>query len=117
MSELEDQINRILSDPGQMEMISGLARSLMGGGEDSAPASAPSPSAAPSPDAGPLKKLSGMLQTGDKGKEAALLEAMKPWLSEKRRNKMDRAMKIARMARLARMAMGEMGGGDHDQSL
>ena len=33
MSELEDQISRILADPREMERISGLARSLMGGGD------------------------------------------------------------------------------------
>ena len=108
MSELEDQISRILADPREMERISGLARSLMGGGEE--PASDPGGGAFP--DAGLLKKLSGMLQQDSGGKEAALLAAMRPWLSEKRRRKMDKAMQLARMAKLARLAMGEMGGGD-----
>ena len=108
MSELEDQISRILSDPGELEKLTGLARSLMGGGE------APSPAreAGPLPDARLLQKLGGLLQKEDGGREAALLAAMRPWLSEKRQRKMDRAMQLARMAKLARLAMGEMGGGD-----
>ena len=46
--------------------------------------------------------------------DQALLEAMKPWLSEKRRHKVDRAVKIARMAKLAEMAMGEGAGEQKD---
>ena len=42
----------------------------------------------------------------------SLLEAMKPYLSEKRRAKMDKAIKIAGLARIARLAMGEMGDTD-----
>ena len=42
--------------------------------------------------------------------EQALLAAMRPYLSEKRRRKMDRAMKLAQLARLARLAMGETEG-------
>ena len=112
MSELEEQINRILSDPAQMEKLSGLASLLMGGESGEA---APSP--APAPDPGLLQKLGGALGGGAAGKETALLEAMRPWLSEKRRHKMDRALQLAKMARIARLALGQMGGGDDDQPL
>lgn len=111
MGELEDRLNSILSDPGQMEKIAGLARSLMGG-ENPAPA-------APAPDAALLQKLGGLMASSAQapGREQALLAAMRPWLSERRREKMDRALQLARMARLARLAMGEPGGGNDDQSL
>ena len=118
MSELEDQLNSILSDPAQMEKIAGLAKTLMGGGSGAAPDSPP-----PSPlgelglDAGLLAKLSrAMNDGGESGRERALLTAMQPYLSEKRRGKMDRALKLARLARIARLAMGETGGG-HDKPL
>ena len=52
MSELEEQINRILSDPAQMEKLSGLASLLMGGESGAA---APPP--APNLDPGLLQKL------------------------------------------------------------
>ena len=57
-------------------------------------------------------KLAGLLgQSGDENKRA-LLEALKPYLSETRRGKLDRAMKLTRMAKLARLAMGELGNGE-----
>ena len=44
------------------------------------------------------------------GGSEALLMAMQPYLSEKRRVKMDKALKLARLAKLAGFAMGELGG-------
>lgn len=63
-----------------------------------------------------LGKIGKMLKTGapEKKQEQALLEAMKPYLSEKRRNKMDKAIRIARIAGIAKMVMGEMGGDGAD---
>lgn len=40
-----------------------------------------------------------------------LLEAMRPYLSEKRRSKMDKAMKIAKLASIASIA-AQFGGDD-----
>ena len=62
-----------------------------------------------------LARLSRALSSGgEKKQERALLEAMKPYLSEKRRSKMDKAIKLARLASIARIAMGEMGGDGSD---
>lgn len=116
MGELEDKLNSILGDPAQMEKIAGLAKSLMGGGgpaPDSAPAS---PFGELGLDPGLLQKLGRAMNAGEDGREKALLAAMKPYLSEKRRGKMDRALKLAKLARIARLAMGETGG-DDDQPL
>ena len=113
MSDLEEQINRILSDPGQMEKLSGLASLLMGGERGEA---APPPPA-PGLDPGLLQKLGSALDSGEAGRETALLKAMRPWLSEKRQHKMDRAMQLAKLARIARIALGQIGGGDDDQPL
>lgn len=105
MDGWEEQLGSILGDPQQMSRIADLARSLMGGGE---PAGKPAgePAQAPMPDLGKLASLlSGPAESGRDTR--ALLEAMKPWLSEKRRAKLDRAMKLGRMAKLAGFALGE----------
>jgi len=120
MSELEDRINSILGDPEQMARISSLAQSLMGGtsGEEASSGEglaglAKSLTGGGGPDSAMLGKLGSLLgQNSSDNDKRALLEAMKPYLSEKRRGKLDRAMKLTRMAKLARLAMGELGNGE-----
>lgn len=130
MSELEDKINGILGDPVQMEKIAGLAKSLMGGGDSGDAPAEKTKSAGGGLDSlmqslsgsdgaidpAMLARLSRALSSGagEKKQERALLEAMKPYLSEKRRSKMDKAIKLARLASIARIAMGEMGGDSSD---
>ncbi len=112
MSDLEDRLNSILSDPEQMRRISSLAQSLMGG-EDGGAAQV-FPGKAPQQSEGGLSgALGSLLAPPSKGGDkAALLEALKPWLSEKRQRKLAKAMRLAQMARLARFAMGEAGNGE-----
>lgn len=112
MSELEDRINSILGDPAQMEKITRMAKALMGG-EDS-PQSAPD-TPLPGLDGAMLNRLSRLMSDSGArdGGHQALLLAMKPYLSEKRRKKMEKALQLARFARIARIAAAEMeGGGD-----
>ena len=57
-----------------------------------------------------LGKISGLMgDPGGNDKDRGLLEAMKPYLSEKRRRKMDKALKLTKLAKVARLALGEMG--------
>lgn len=117
MSELEDRIQSVLNDPDQMQQILGMARSLMGGGPEPEPPKEPGGFSLPElmgggGEAGLMKKLASLLGGGGAGREQALLEAMKPWLSESRSRRMDRALKLGHMARAASLALGEWGGGD-----
>ena len=133
MSEFEDRINSVLNDPEQMNKIANLAKSLMGGGDgQSADAgdggmmgklgelakglSGGGSAAQESPAIDPAMqgKIGRLMKAGNaqNSNERALLEAMKPYLTEKRRQKMDRALQLAKLARIARIAMGEMGEGD-----
>lgn len=132
MSEFEDRINSVLNDPEQMDKIANLAKSLMGGeaqkadpgdggmmgklGELAKGLTGGGSSGRDSPDIDPamLGKIGRLMKAGNaqNSNERALLEAMKPYLTEKRRQKMDRALQLAKLARIARIAMGEMGEGD-----
>lgn len=132
MSEFEDRINSVLNDPEQMDKIANLAKSLMGGeaqkadpgdggmmgklGELAKGLTGGGASGRDSPDIDPamLGKIGRLMKAGNaqNSNERALLEAMKPYLTEKRRQKMDRALQLAKLARIARIAMGEMGEGD-----
>ena len=109
VSDFEDKLNKLLNDPKEMERFAGFAKSLMSGEES------PKPEQSTALDIDPsiLKNLSGMLSgKGSGGRDAKLLEAMRPFLSEKRRGKMDKAMKIARLAGIAELAAGQLGGDD-----
>ena len=126
MSELEDKLNKILSSPAEMEKIMGLAKSLSGslGAQPSGESAAAS--------AGPIPDLSGIGSTlkdldpkifrlvtrlvgeytAGKNDKAALLGAIKPYLKEDRREKIDKAADIAKLARLAKIAFSEFSGGE-----
>lgn len=123
MSELEDRINSVLGDPEQMAKITKLAQSFMAGGEqrkeDSGISSVLSGLGGDELDSQTIGRISRLLKNGgsEKKQERALLEAMMPFLSERRRNKMNAALRIARIAGIAKLAMGEMGSGENDKSL
>ena len=109
MSEFEDRLNSILNDPAQMDRITAMAKSLMGSGEAEPPRKA-DVGGLEGLDLGRMMKSLGGGATSDN--KRALLEAMKPYLSTHRREKLDRAMKLAKMIGMAEIAFGMLGGDD-----
>ena len=124
MSELEDKLNQILSSPEDMEKIMGMARSLSGSGGIREP-DAPKSCDEKPPDLGALSSLLGNIDpkliqlfsrvmreySSQENDKSALLSAIKPYLKEERREKIDKAAEVAKMARLARAALSEFSGG------
>lgn len=114
VSELEDRISSVLSDPEQMARISAMAQSLMGG---AAPATAgaeeDSGAASPLPglDGAALGKLSALLKGGAKSRQMQTLEALAPCLSDKRRDKLTRAIRAAQLLRIAGAGLPDLLGG------
>ena len=103
MGELEDRINSVLSDPEQFAQIRAMAQSIMGGAAESTAAAAE-----PAwPDPAMLGKLGALLRggLGQKSPRLEALEALAPCLGEKRREKLTRAMKLARVLRLAQAGL------------
>ena len=127
MAEFEDKLNSILGNQAAMNQIMALARSLSGEqpAQEAPPAlESPSEDATyvpaaeePAPSAPDLSAL--MLQMGmdiirqvqsTEDRNAALLNALRPFLKEERRARLDRALQIARMTKLVRAALGAFGG-------
>lgn len=127
MAGFEEQLNSILGNQEAMNQIMALARSLSGE-QTPAPdqagqteAYAPVTAEPPPPD---LSAMLGQLDpkmlrlgmevmhqvqsTGDRN--AALLNALRPFLREERQARLDRAIQIARMAKAVRVALGVLGG-------
>lgn len=103
MSDFEDKLNHILSDPQEMEKISRLAAQFMGGSADGNGEAPPSP--------GGLPDLKGMLGgLGQRSDKAALLSALSPYLSPDRRQKLQKALRLAQAARIAGVALEAYGG-------
>ena len=105
MSELEDTLSSVLSDPEQMARLRAMAKSLMGGAaqdsEPSAPAATP-----PSPEGLGLGQLGALLKGGgEKSRQLRALEALLPCLSESRARKLSRAIRLSSLLRLAGNAL------------
>ena len=131
MAGFEEQLNSILGNQEAMSQIMALARSLSGDqSQESAPPQegtedtyvpAAEESGPPPPD---LSALMGqidpkMLQVGmdvirqvqrTEDRNAALLNALRPFLREERQARLDRALRIARMTRMIRAALNALGG-------
>lgn len=125
MSELEDKLQSILSDPNAMGQIMSIARSLTGDGDgqDAPVSDAPAASA---PDTLSLlgqidprllqlgMRLIAEYQSGD-DRKAALLAALQPFVRRDRYARVDQAVHIARLAHVIRLAVDALreGGDDH----
>lgn len=133
MAGFEEQLNSILGNQEAMGQIMALARSLSGeqppaaetDGQPCAPAEegtyVPVAAEPPPPD---LSALLGqidpkMLRLGmevmrqvqnTSDRNAALLNALRPFLREERQARLERAIQIARMARAIRVSLSVLGG-------
>ncbi len=130
MSEFEDRINSILGNPEEMEKIMNLASQFMGGAdkkEESAPersGGAQNQSSGAGPggldalgslggfDMEMFSKMSRLMSQVKGGSEKTeLLRAMGPYLKQERREKLEKAVRFARIAKVAGAALREYGGG------
>ena len=107
----EDKLNQILGDPEKMAQIMSLAQSFGGGQPEPSAPSAP-PVSPPVQDEAFLRGIMQMMQQAQHtdSKQEALLCALKPYLVPERRDKIDRALQIARLSQLASFALRNSGG-------
>ena len=119
MDEFEKTLDRVLSDPGELEKLTRLAGQLFGGGtQEAAPPEKQNGGGMAEairslPDLGGVaEKLGGLMGGGGgpKDDKAALIAALSPYLREDRRVKLQKAIRLARAARVAGFALNEFGG-------
>ena len=108
MSEMEEKLGQILSNPQMMQQIMSLAQAMNASQpqkqEPTPPPQPLQPTVPAIPDIDPnlLRSLSSMTrQGGIDQNQQALLKALSPYLSQNRVNKLERAMRAAKMAGLA----------------
>ena len=123
MSEWEEKLNTLLSDPDAMAQVMNMAQNLsqqMGQSGGSAPP--------PPPTGGPMGDLSSLLggidpgmiakllpvlsqlNRPESGETAAFLRALRPFLKPERQDKVERAAQLARFIHLGKTLLLSEGG-------
>ena len=115
MSELEAQLQGILSSPEQMQKIMEMARQFSG----SLPGSESRPPCGDGPDPQMMGRITHLAGTygavmGEVRKKAAVLTSLRPCLRPDRQAAVDKAIQAAAVTRLARSAITEFSGGKHE---
>lgn len=114
-NNLEEKLGAILSDPDMMQKIQAMAQSLGQSQAQPQPQSRPQAqpqgeNRTPDIDFSALQRLSGLAgQTGIDKNQQTLLSALSPYLSKGRVQKLENAMRAAKMARLASAFLGNGG--------
>ena len=107
MSELEEKLQSILSNPQMMQTIASMAQSLGQAPPEKAPETPP---ALPI-DPGILQKIAGLIgQNHVDSRELALLQALGPYVHADRLGRLEKAMRSAKMAKLALGLLGSQEG-------
>lgn len=103
MSEMEDKLGAILNNPQLMQQILSMAQSMSANQPSQSPPPKPQESSPALPmDPRMLQSLAGIAQkSGVDRNQQTLLKALCPYLSQNRVNKLERAMRAAKMAGLA----------------
>ncbi len=95
MEQLDEALGKLLNDPGAMAQVMQLAQSLG--------ASAPEQPQQPPVSAPDLMGMLSSLRTDER--QATLFRALGAYLPPKRREKLERAMQLARLSGLLKVAM------------
>lgn len=116
-------LNQVMANPQAMEQMMSLAKNLglQGGQNPGSPSPQPPPQnspappqqSQPSPGPDPMQLMQSLLKLSQQGggdeRQIALFQALKPFVSRDRAEKLDRAIQIARISRLAGNALQSLG--------
>lgn len=110
MADMQTQMGAILNDPDMMQKIMAMAQSLNSSGSPPQPEPPPPAFSMPDIDPGMMQKLSGLaMHSHIDDHQKNLLQALRPYLSDHRIHKLEKAMQAAKMARLASTFLGQSG--------
>ena len=98
MDDLNEKLNRLLSDPEGMAKIQAAMTALTGGGDTPAPPPPPEPAL---PDLSALGRILPLLSaTGQNSDDTRLLEALRPYLHGARAGRLEESMQLLKLAKL-----------------
>lgn len=104
MDDLSEKLAELLNDPDSMNRVRQMAENLLGGAEESAPPQSAPQNAAPELLGGDeLKSIMSVishLKSSENDSRVQLIAALKPHLSEARRERADSAIKLLKLLEL-----------------
>ena len=102
MDNLESGLQSILGNPQMMEQIMSLAQNFQ-----TEPAPPPQAEGVPELDIATIQKISSVIgKTGIDNQQKALLQALRPYLGNRRIQKLEKAMRAAKLAGIATTFLG-----------
>lgn len=106
MDDFENKLGQILGNPEMMEKIMAMAQSF--GGQEAPPEPEPQPEYnMPEIDFATIQKLTGLMgKAGVDSDQKALLAALSPYISGNRIQKLEKAMRAAKLAGVATTFLG-----------
>ena len=110
MDDMQQKLDSILGNTEMMSQIMNMAQALRGK-QESEPAPVPQPpSGIGGIDPGMIQKIAGIAQqSGIDNNQQHLLRALRPYLSEHRIVKLEKAMRAAKLAGMASVFFGSLG--------
>lgn len=105
MDDMESKLGAILSNPQMMQQIMSIAQNFQSG-----PEPPPPEETTPEIDFSLVQKLTSLIgKTGIDAQQKTLLHALGPYLSSQRIQKLERAMRAAKLAGMASVFLGNSG--------
>lgn len=107
MDNMESQLSAILGNPQMMQQIMSIAQNFQ---TETEPQPPPTADTGPEIDFAMVQKLSSLIgKTGIDSHQSALLHALSPYLSSHRIQKLEKAMRAAKLAGMASAFFGSLG--------
>lgn len=105
MDDFESKLGQILGNPEMMSKIMSMAQSF--GSQEAPPTPQPEESSAPEFDFAAIQKLTGLMgKARVDNEQKALLAALSPYISGNRIQKLEKAMRAAKLAGVATSFLG-----------
>ncbi len=108
MEDLEQRLNSLLSDPESLSRLTELAGNFLGNVDETKKGDSDKQEKSDTSDSGPefdlatFAKISGMLNgMREDSEDSRLLLALKPYLRDKRKEKVDETVKLMKLMKLA----------------
>ncbi len=111
MDNMEQKLNAILGNPQMMSQIMSMAQTMGAGREEPQEPAPMAPTVSmPSFDPAMLQKVAELTQrSGIDSHQQSLLHALRPYLSQERIAKLEKAMRAAKLAGIATTFLGSSG--------